>query len=61
MENKNCTIVIPARMGSTRLPNKPLKKLAGKPLLQWVIELAKNVSFNAILIVLTEDGLDRVI
>ncbi len=55
MENKNCTIVIPARMGSTRLPNKPLKKLAGKPLLQWVIELAKNVSFNAILIVLTED------
>ena len=55
MENKNCTIVIPARMGSKRLPNKPLKKLAGKPLLQWVIELAQNVNFNAILIVLTED------
>ena len=55
MENKNCTIVIPARMGSTRLPNKPLKELAGKPLLQWVIELAQNVNFKATLIVVTED------
>ena len=55
MGNKNCTIVIPARMGSTRLPNKPLKELAGKPLLQWVIELAQNVNFKATLIVVTED------
>ena len=55
MENKTCTIVIPARMGSSRLPNKPLKKLAGKPLLKWVIELAQNVDFNKSLIVLTED------
>jgi 3-deoxy-manno-octulosonate cytidylyltransferase (CMP-KDO synthetase) len=30
--------VIPARYGSTRLPAKPLLKIAGKPLLQWVIE-----------------------
>jgi 3-deoxy-manno-octulosonate cytidylyltransferase (CMP-KDO synthetase) len=33
-------VVIPARYGSTRLPGKPLQKLAGKPLLQWVHEVA---------------------
>jgi 3-deoxy-manno-octulosonate cytidylyltransferase (CMP-KDO synthetase) len=29
-------VVIPARYGSTRLPGKALRPLAGKPLLQWV-------------------------
>lgn len=31
-------VLIQARCGSTRLPNKVLKNLAGKPDLQWVIE-----------------------
>lgn len=30
--------VIPARYASTRLPGKPLVKIAEKPLLQWVLE-----------------------
>lgn len=34
--------VIPARYGSTRFPGKPLAMVAGKPLLQWVIEGAKT-------------------
>lgn len=34
--------VIPARYGSTRFPGKPLVKILGKPLLQWVIEGAKQ-------------------
>ncbi len=34
--------VIPARFGSTRFPGKPLKIVAGKPLLQWVVEAAKT-------------------
>jgi len=33
-------VVIPARFGSSRLPGKPLQMLAGKPLLQWVYEVA---------------------
>ena len=33
-------VVIPARYGSTRLPGKALRTLAGKPMLQWVCELA---------------------
>ncbi|MEO8464426.1 MAG: 3-deoxy-manno-octulosonate cytidylyltransferase [Gammaproteobacteria bacterium] len=30
--------VIPARYASTRLPGKPLKDIAGKPMIQWVYE-----------------------
>ena len=33
-------VVIPARLGSTRLPRKVLRPLAGKPLLQWVWQAA---------------------
>tara|TARA_Y100001935_G_C17244192_1_gene477367 strand:+ start:187 stop:921 length:735 start_codon:yes stop_codon:yes gene_type:complete len=32
--------VIPARFGSTRFPGKPLKKIAGRPLLAWVVDAA---------------------
>ena len=35
-----CLIVIPARMGSTRFPGKPLVDLLGKPMVQWVYERA---------------------
>ncbi|MEI7984789.1 MAG: 3-deoxy-manno-octulosonate cytidylyltransferase [Armatimonadota bacterium] len=39
-------IVIPARMGSTRFPGKPLVDLCGKPMIQWVYErsLASGVT-----------------
>jgi 3-deoxy-manno-octulosonate cytidylyltransferase (CMP-KDO synthetase) len=33
-------VVIPARYASTRFPGKPLVRLAGKPMLQWVYENA---------------------
>ena len=32
--------VIPARMGSTRLPGKPLKDICGKPMVWWVYRQA---------------------
>lgn len=41
---KKILAVIPARYGSTRLPAKPLVKIAGKPMLQWVIEGIKQSS-----------------
>ena len=31
-------IVVPARLRSTRLPQKLIRKVAGKPLIRWVIE-----------------------
>lgn len=35
-------VVVPARLGSTRLPNKVLRDLAGKPLIQWTWQAACN-------------------
>lgn len=39
-------IVIPARYGSTRFPGKPLTMIAGKTLLQRVVEVAFAASHN---------------
>ena len=47
-------VVIPARFGSSRLPGKPLQLLAGKPLLQWVHEIAM-ASGAAEVIIATDD------
>lgn len=47
--------VIPARYGSTRFPGKPLALVAGKPLLQWVIDAAKKSKLIDQLIVATDD------
>lgn len=33
--------VVPARLASTRLPNKPLADLAGKPLVVWAADVAR--------------------
>ena len=35
-------VVIPARLGSTRLPRKPLADIDGKPMVVWVAERAKQ-------------------
>jgi 3-deoxy-manno-octulosonate cytidylyltransferase (CMP-KDO synthetase) len=47
-------IVIPARYGSTRLPGKALRLLAGKPMVQWVYERAR-ASGAADILVATDD------
>lgn len=36
------TVVIPARLRSTRLPGKPLLLIAGKPMIQHVWEQARK-------------------
>ena len=41
MTNNNAKIIIiPARLGASRLPNKPLADIAGKPMIQHVWERA---------------------
>ncbi|MCS6965647.1 MAG: 3-deoxy-manno-octulosonate cytidylyltransferase, partial [Candidatus Kapabacteria bacterium] len=43
--------IIPARYASQRLPGKPLRKLGGKPLVQWVWEAAQQAqSLNRVII-----------
>jgi len=46
--------IIPARLASTRLPNKLLLPLAGKPLILWTIEQAKKVHNVSRVIVATD-------
>ncbi len=52
-------LVIPARYASTRLPGKPLRLLAGKPMIQHVFERAQQASsilgFESIIIA-TDDS-----
>lgn len=50
----NFTVVIPARYASTRLPAKPLKEIAGKPMIQHVYERACE-SLAAKVIIATDD------
>jgi 3-deoxy-manno-octulosonate cytidylyltransferase (CMP-KDO synthetase) len=47
-------VVIPARYASTRLPGKPLKDIAGKPMIQWVYEQAAHSGATEV-IVATDD------
>ena len=46
--------VIPARLGSTRLPNKPLQLLAGEPLITRVIQRVLEHGLTDDLVVATD-------
>jgi len=48
-------IVIPARMASTRCPGKPLRNLAGKPMVQWVFEAAQASNEGGDVVIATPD------
>lgn len=48
-------VVIPARFASTRLPGKPLRLIAGKPLLRHVLERARE-SQAASVVIATDDA-----
>jgi 3-deoxy-manno-octulosonate cytidylyltransferase (CMP-KDO synthetase) len=52
----NVVVVIPARMGSTRCPGKPLRVLAGKPMVQWVYEAAVRAVLPKRVMVATPDA-----
>ena len=51
--------VIPARYGSTRLPGKPLLEIAGKPMIQHVVERVRQATAPQRVIVATDD--DRIV
>jgi 3-deoxy-manno-octulosonate cytidylyltransferase (CMP-KDO synthetase) len=50
----NPVIVIPARMASTRLPGKPLADIGGKPMIVWMIELARAAKAGPVLVAAAE-------
>lgn len=47
--------VLPARLAATRLPNKPLAEIAGKPMIQHVVERARQARTLADVLVATPD------
>ena len=49
------TVIIPARMGATRFPNKPLADICGRPMIQWVYERAARAESVDRVIVATCD------
>ncbi len=46
--------IIPARLASTRLPRKPLREIAGKPMIQRVYEAARAATGLADVIIATD-------
>jgi len=52
----NVVGIIPARYASTRFPGKPLRLIAGKPLIQHVIERSRMASTLSGVIVATDDA-----
>ena len=53
-------LVIPTRYASTRLPGKPLRVLAGKPLVQHVHERALAAGFSTVLIATDDERIRAV-
>lgn len=58
MDKPRIVAVIPSRYGAERLPGKPLVKLLGKPMIQWVHEAALRVEGVDEVLVATDD--DRI-
>ena len=53
--NRNVLGIIPARKGSKRIPRKNLREVAGKPLIEYTFEIAKQATMLNRLIVSTDD------
>jgi len=51
----NILCVIPSRIGSTRLPRKPLLPIQGKPMVQWTYENAKRCPLFSEVVVATDN------
>jgi N-acylneuraminate cytidylyltransferase len=54
--DKKVLTIIPARGGSRGVPKKNIKLLAGKPLVAWTIEAAKEAKLTGRVIVSTDSG-----
>jgi 3-deoxy-manno-octulosonate cytidylyltransferase (CMP-KDO synthetase) len=52
-------VVIPARYASTRLPGKPLREIAGKPMVQWVYERAVASGAEEVWVATDDDRIMR--
>ena len=61
MERPAFTVVIPARMRSTRLPGKMLADIGGKPLVAWAAERARASGAARVVIATDHDDIARAV
>jgi len=61
MNDMNIAIGIPARMGSTRFPGKPLAKLAGKPMILHVVERALAAALGQVFVATDDERIAELI
>jgi N-acylneuraminate cytidylyltransferase len=59
--NDRVIAVVPARGGSKKVPGKNLRPLAGRPLLQWSIDVARQVpEIDRVIVSTDDDAIGRV-
>lgn len=51
----SAVVVIPARMASTRLPGKPLADIHGRPMIAWMVEIARAANAGPVLVAAAEE------
>jgi len=54
-DSGNVLAIIPARFGSSRFPGKPLASIAGKPMIQHVVEGVRRAQLVKSILVATDD------
>lgn len=59
--SENFKIVIPARLGSSRLPRKVLLDIAGKPLVQHVYERCVEVGASEVIVATDSDEVAKIV
>lgn len=55
------SVVIPARYASTRLPGKPLRQIADKPMIEWVWRAAIASAATEVIVATDDDRIARVV
>ena len=61
MEPLAFTVVIPARMRSTRLPGKMLADIGGKPLVAWVAERARESGAARVVVATDHEDIEKAV
>ena len=59
--SENFTVVIPARFASQRLPGKPLRDIAGQPLIQRTFESAARCRATNIVVATDDEGISQAV
>ena len=54
-------VVVPARYQSSRLPGKVLAEIAGKPMIQWVVEKAKASGAKQVIVATDNEQVAKVV